>query len=189
MATHVKMTANQPPSEYFEELARNNQLNSPLLRLPGETRNRIYEYVFFDSEVVAKERWGPQDYSMPRHNKSVIYVLATCQQIRHEATKIFWDRCTINAKAICDIQRVNLYMGPANSALVTSLLVDSYAVTSLIHRSGALPLRVPWDLQQFPMLRKLRVVNIPHFPLKAQEDILRGISALGIAVEYKYLEE
>ncbi|KAG9186359.1 hypothetical protein G6011_02915 [Alternaria panax] len=37
------------------DTTRDNQINSPLLRLPGEIRNYIYEYVFSGSDAFVKD--------------------------------------------------------------------------------------------------------------------------------------
>jgi len=55
-----------------------NQLRSPLLRLPGEIRNRIYGYAFFGE------------------NHTEIALLKTCKQIEHEAKPIYYSHITFS---------------------------------------------------------------------------------------------
>ncbi|KAF2127148.1 hypothetical protein P153DRAFT_398514 [Dothidotthia symphoricarpi CBS 119687] len=66
-----------------EQITKDNQLNSPLLRLPAELRNKIYHFVFRDTTVRLRLRYeiGP----------SARCVLQVCGQTRQEALSIFYD--------------------------------------------------------------------------------------------------
>ena len=156
---------------------RNNQLNSPLLHLPGELRNRIYEYVYFDAKVVVEDHYF--SYSVPRRKKSPIHVLATCQQIRHEATTIFWNECTIDARV--SFLRLDLQsaMGSSNCARITSLVVHQDILSGQKEYNSTVPISNP--LAYLPLLRK--VVLEGYWFDEEAEAVLRCIRAEGVEVE------
>ncbi|KAI4714359.1 hypothetical protein J4E89_000038 [Alternaria sp. Ai002NY15] len=182
MAADTKDTASQSASRDVDEIARDNQINSPLLRLPGELRNRIYECVFFDAEVnVTHPDWNWNGRG-GRQVQSQIHVLATCQQIRHEATSIFWNECMIYPVGIYTFSGVASIMGESNCARITSLCVDMSLVFDGIAFYFTLP--VPYPLADFPLLRKLNVIGDFSKPKDDIEDaMLRCIRAKGVEVD------
>jgi hypothetical protein len=56
-----------------------NDRNSPLLRLPGELRNRIYEYVIDECGYVFRDRDFPILASGERKNR--VAILVVCRQV------------------------------------------------------------------------------------------------------------
>ena len=159
-----------------------NQLNSPLLRLPGEIRNRVYEYVFSGSETVVnhlyRNRWPHSKKSTPVH------VLATCRQIHHEASSIFWDACIINAYFVNGLVDVEVAMRTSKCARITSLVVNENVAWEMSHPSPTA--ETPYILQMLPMLRKLYVQRAYAFDtIEDIVEILSGIAAEGFEVEYR----
>ena len=84
------------------------QLQSPLLRLPGEIRTKIYRYALVRDEPIDlwPHKWTkPNEEEKPlvgglkvRHQESLVYVrkematglLGTCRQVYNEAATFFW---------------------------------------------------------------------------------------------------
>ena len=64
-----------------------NQLHSPLLRLPGEIRNKIYVYTF-SNMYIRIYRWSKYTY------ERFTALISTCSQLRYEARAIFFDHVT-----------------------------------------------------------------------------------------------
>lgn len=67
---------------------RNNQLNSPLLRLPAEIRNLVYIYTFTNSVIWAPPRRGYQSATNP------IGLIHCCRLLHHEANALFFPTAT-----------------------------------------------------------------------------------------------
>ncbi|KAI4665169.1 uncharacterized protein J4E88_010617 [Alternaria novae-zelandiae] len=176
MATDVKDFASLSAPSDANEITRSNQLNSPLLRLPGEIRNRIYEYTFFDCKMIVKDphRRG----LIYRRNNSPLHVLATCQQIRHEATTIFWNECTIDAASVFPRRELEPAVGSSNCARITSLVVDQGI---LYQEQYNFTVPISNTLANFPLLSKVRLVY--YLPDEEVEAALRCIRAMGIEVE------
>lgn len=79
-----------------------NQIKSPLLRLPAEICNQIYEYVLSDASIYAcsnyicrvatdstSSRWGVSSHAhFPRH---LLHLLEVCQQIHSEARLLLFN--------------------------------------------------------------------------------------------------
>jgi hypothetical protein len=66
---------------------RANQRDSPLLRLPLELREIIYDFTFIDSKVTVKQP-RPSEFAVtarPRYLCEGFRLLQTCAQIQEEA--------------------------------------------------------------------------------------------------------
>lgn len=82
-----------------------NRTTSPLLQLPAEIRNRIYDFIFEDFKVGVLCYWVPvlrlSDFRMTgeeaRHLLNVVY---TCRQIRDETLVIWYRAATFQFNAI-----------------------------------------------------------------------------------------
>jgi len=61
-------------------------MQSPLLRLPGEIRNRIYKFVFYGENTTRND------------------LLETCKQIMHEAGPIYYSHVTLSFFDFADIK-------------------------------------------------------------------------------------
>lgn len=80
---------------------------SPLLRLPGEIRNRIYEYVFSDHRIWPRKDWHGTiklkcvPATRGRYNNSFerfIALTKTCRQIREETRLLPFKYCDYQVK-------------------------------------------------------------------------------------------
>ncbi|KAI8934134.1 hypothetical protein NX059_008889 [Plenodomus lindquistii] len=84
----------QAPTSEINELTTQesktqaNQRLSPLLRLPGEMRNRIYELVY-DKAIVIVDT--PTINALQPH--AFTGFLLSCRQINHGATPLFYQHC------------------------------------------------------------------------------------------------
>jgi hypothetical protein len=115
---------------------QSNQRNSPLLRLRAKFRNRIYELAFAGETVYV--------YPGESTNANPIHLVQICKQIRHEASSLFYTRCTFEMsvkrylKRALDFDResrehamatrglaylddISQVVGLENSTLITSL--------------------------------------------------------------------
>ena len=196
MAADIKDTAGQSTPREVDEMyvfaisecyltkyisTRNNQLNSPLLRLPGEIRNRIYEYIFSGLETrVIDSYWGDPPCE---GTYRAVYILATCRQILHEASSIFWQECIVDARNCMSYDCLYGRGGPswADCARITSLLVTE---------DDAHELLIPCVLQNFPKLRKVYVeqYNVGADVDWYDEELQRDLSAKGLEVELREME-
>ncbi|RII13561.1 hypothetical protein CUC08_Gglean004331 [Alternaria sp. MG1] len=81
-----------PTPRDIEAISRDNQLNSPLLRLPAELRNRIYHFTFDTNEVVLGPPgyWDPPDFCSPRATSYPLGLAQACTQCNYEAIPYFW---------------------------------------------------------------------------------------------------
>jgi hypothetical protein len=82
-----------PPADVIESGLAINQQQSPLLRLPGEIRNRIYEYVLSDAEVACRPHQMHHGFAVYRLHRFRDNVIArqevnemkyACRQLYHE---------------------------------------------------------------------------------------------------------
>lgn len=73
--------------------------NSPLSRLPGELRNKLYELVLFEEDGVTVSPTGPKTWLIHKRRfgkpsgprpLSVVGLPATCKAIRSECLRIFY---------------------------------------------------------------------------------------------------
>ncbi|KAF1921839.1 hypothetical protein BDU57DRAFT_545234 [Ampelomyces quisqualis] len=70
-----------------ESITQQNQVNSPLLRLPSEIRNQIYEYVFHGVQVKVRKP-GIHPRRIQRYQPACSLLFA-CRQTRNEARPSF----------------------------------------------------------------------------------------------------
>jgi hypothetical protein len=110
-------TLTAPPS------TAENQVNSPLLRLPPELRNRIYSFVF--APRVARVIYLSTNLS---YTTWPLTTLGVCRQIRFEASPILFANITFDLRAFKYgvIELEILALGPFESITVndgTSMLV------------------------------------------------------------------
>ncbi|KAL1797121.1 hypothetical protein ACET3X_003727 [Alternaria dauci] len=106
-----------------------NQLNSPLLRLPGEIRNIIYDYLSTSSTItLAFTRTWP---SPPP--SCYVFVpppfLSTCTQIHYEARHLVYTRGTFDVSRLSTMSF--LFSSPANPRIcrqMTRLRISHFIV-------------------------------------------------------------
>ncbi|KAI4696813.1 uncharacterized protein J4E88_000992 [Alternaria novae-zelandiae] len=99
-----------------------NQVDSPLLRLPGEIRNKIYAYACSRTQAVFN--------NSPRARKSTA-IISTCSQMRHEAHAIFFAHATLDLGALL-FSEFPQTLPHADFQLVTSIHLRSQRITRLL---------------------------------------------------------
>ncbi|KAL1797150.1 hypothetical protein ACET3X_003756 [Alternaria dauci] len=86
-----------------EAITTTNRLSSPLLRLPAEMRNRVYELVFCGKSATRTA------------------LLKTCKQIEHEAKPVYYSNLTLSLADFEEMRRVIGRVEPEMLAKVTSI--------------------------------------------------------------------
>ncbi|KAI4658705.1 uncharacterized protein J4E79_006463 [Alternaria viburni] len=127
------MEADAYPAAFLGEeteanITLRNQLESPLLRLPAELRNKIYTHVGLSTtiEVIVIANHMPQakDWGSAKLKVGLPGLLSTCKQIRQEATSL------IGKSAILDLSKIDprSWLEPRCknkfSELITSVRID-----------------------------------------------------------------
>ncbi|KAF2127147.1 hypothetical protein P153DRAFT_368483 [Dothidotthia symphoricarpi CBS 119687] len=90
-------------SDDLDRITQASQLNSPLLRLPAELRNKIYEYIFYDTRVsFARQVFflPPRPY-YPSHT-----ILLACRQIWHESLPTFHRNIVLQFHCLRDLEDI-----------------------------------------------------------------------------------
>jgi hypothetical protein len=79
-----------------------NQRNSPLLKLPAEVRNCIYEYAFARGSIDFMKDSASSDDSSPhtRKHQGASALIHVCRQVRHEALPIFYTNTTFHFSSL-----------------------------------------------------------------------------------------
>ena len=92
-----------------------NGLRSPILRLPGEVRMKIYEYA-----MISNDRYiTPSKHKTPFfRRRKVQNVLAVCQQIRREAFHIYFECNTFRFQ---DGDVMNKFIKALNPAAIAAI--------------------------------------------------------------------
>ena len=117
-----------------------NAKNSPLLRLPGELRNRIYEHALADSfiEPMSYQRTvsrHPRESSNPPMSATVS-LIRTCRQTRSEAEPLFFAHTTFGFDSRYDFHRFLAHVGPGKRELITSISLMFYTIETLEQHDG-----------------------------------------------------
>jgi hypothetical protein len=95
-------------------------LESPLLRLPGELRNAIYEY------ALGGRQWDIDCWRKARvREKFALSVLQTCRQMHSEASTVPWSSNTFSFEHLDDIRRMAFGMAQKRRAAITSFRLVS----------------------------------------------------------------
>ncbi|EFQ89007.1 hypothetical protein PTT_14884 [Pyrenophora teres f. teres 0-1] len=117
----MKQKLRQLTSEESIAITESNQLTSPLLRLPAELRNKIYEYACIDTTVRAHQVMNLQIYrsNAPVSKRKPLAVISTCKQMRHEASEIFYSHTTFDLIG----PGLSAYIPPCVHRRITSILI------------------------------------------------------------------
>lgn len=91
-------------------------MKSPLLRLPGEIRNRIYGYAFFGEN----------------HTENAL--LKTCKQIEHESKPIYYSHLTLSFGDFTEIGYMIARTQPELLAKIQSIRTRGIPTTSMVWR-------------------------------------------------------
>ncbi|CAN9354215.1 unnamed protein product [Alternaria alternata] len=116
-------------------ISQRNHRRCPLLRLPAELRNKIYEYVFLSHPVrpLREHREWPH-WAYPR---SQLNLLETCRQIYFEA-KLFPFALNVfvgYAEHVIELLLTTFTASQTNTISTVRLYVDAFGV----YRDGKLP--------------------------------------------------
>ncbi|KAI4629102.1 uncharacterized protein J4E87_003363 [Alternaria ethzedia] len=115
-------------SKEAREITLQNQLDSPLLRLPPEIRNKIYAYACSRTQAVFN--------NSPRARKSTA-IISTCSQMHHEAHAIFFAHATLDLRALL-FSEFPQTLPHADFRLVTSIHLRSQRITRLLREDEQL---------------------------------------------------
>ncbi|KAF2833552.1 hypothetical protein CC86DRAFT_400176 [Ophiobolus disseminans] len=118
MYTHAQLSSASPK---LERVTQQNQIRSPLLRLPAELRNRIYEFTFLGTGVKIQSlvprsrnpRWMRQNLISNLESQSAwrtaLSLLGSCRQIHHEALSISYEACMFDVDSVTSSTQYVLY--------------------------------------------------------------------------------
>lgn len=146
-----------------------NQRNSPLLRLPGEIRNKIYEYTFSGTSVYARNL-RPRRKDLRPHPS---LVLLTCRQIRHEATARFYNFTTFVFEQCEDVCYLVGQVGRRRASIITTIdVTGSCACDLALPMCGLVP--EVWSVHYLPGLKQVRISS-DYRRLVSDEEVMANI--------------
>ena len=119
-------TRNLPTIADTLSRAIKNQLTSPFLKLPGEIRNKIYEYTFINIQIHI------HSLSSYSYNRSTALISA-CSQLRFEARTMFFARAIyhIFERAWDDMRLFRDIAKLAVCQLITSIRIPRWGANDL----------------------------------------------------------
>ncbi|KAF2833656.1 hypothetical protein CC86DRAFT_461962 [Ophiobolus disseminans] len=139
-----------------QTIMAHNQRNSPLLRLPAELRNSIYQYALSSSKVVVHLPLGDPLYRGSRLPVSLRF-LTTCRQIYHETRDIFWASATFEFRDHCHLHEfVEHIAAPKKTALITSIEINVATAYGFKNEVPAVKDSLP-SLQRVHVQRPLKI--------------------------------
>ena len=139
-----------------------NRLTSPLLRLPAEIRNTIYNYIG-TCTTIKVDVWTQATAS---HGKTLRLkfqlpaLLATCKQIRHEAKTLLCKLSTVHTDAITAFGWLHSDCDHAFCALVTCVRIPREFAVSVARGARARAFRsedLAYSTVSLPSLEKIIV--------------------------------
>lgn len=109
-----------------------NDVNSPLLRLPGELRNRIYEEVFymgtftFSARFVTYSKPGPNFFGRPTPEPHLFALLRVCKKIHSETADLNLVLAvnTFSFNLLYRLSAFFVHLTPEQLALISSIDVE-----------------------------------------------------------------
>ena len=115
--------------------------NSPLLRLPGELRNKIYGYALGDSfiEPLLRRRTASihARISSGRPMSHTVSLIRTCRQTRSEAESLFFSHTTFGFNfSRYDFHRFLAHVGREKRELITSIAMTFSTLEALEQHEG-----------------------------------------------------
>lgn len=141
-----------------------NRLTTPLLRLPAEIRNTIYNYIG-TCTTIKVDVWT-QQATASSHGKTLRLkfqlpaLLATCKQIRHEATTLLCKLSTVDTDATTAFGWLHSDCDHAFCALVTCVRVPRDFAVSVARGARARAFRsedFAYSTVSLPSLEKIIV--------------------------------
>jgi hypothetical protein len=103
-----------------------NQTNSPLLRLPSELRNRVYEYALGGDCEPFTIKASPIDFPMTLLDLPALSLLRSCRQIYHETANLPY---TLIKSKFSDSTSISKFVDqrtPAQLQAIRHLVLDTY---------------------------------------------------------------
>jgi len=137
-------------------------MRSPLLRLPGEIRNRIYEFVSYGENTTRDD------------------LLETCKQIRHEALPIYYSHISLlfydfgeiedgvkrtKPQLLARVKSIRTSAQPTKEMAWSVLSSSKFWTSSYIKYAGYLPGLKYWHVYGYLWL-------------ESQQDVVKGIRQL-----------
>ncbi|KAI4681740.1 uncharacterized protein J4E84_007335 [Alternaria hordeiaustralica] len=116
--------------EESDKIATANQLNSPLLRLPGEIRNHIYTYACRSTTV----KHGKRPEVSERSCLFTQTFLLTCKQFYCEAIALLYTHATFELSGFGG-WAANVSLNPKYRNLISSLYMDGGYLTTAIRKA------------------------------------------------------
>ena len=115
-----------------------NQLKSPLLRLPAEIRNKIYTYVALSTTIKVTGTFDRDQHSQPY----TLYLRApglarSCKQIHHEATTLLYSLATFDITKHSTTFLLERGFNRNICSLVTSIRVSGILAFSVMSKSDS----------------------------------------------------
>lgn len=142
----------------------NTQLNrkqTPLIRLPADVRNAIYQYAFYGEviKVVSLEEQVRRLPGVARSYRNAMALPSTCRQTRAETWAMFFDLCVFD---LCKCQNTFdtlLRLGEAQCKPVRSIRLNEKAIRDILDTFDELgpDKEIPVDKHHFETLRNIHL--------------------------------
>lgn len=149
-----EMAKEETPTAEGAGLEKYDNANSPLLKLPAELRNRIYEALFQEHAVDLsandllnriRKRFRPEKTDHP--------LLLVCKQVRAEARGLFFSLSTFKTPHAWQVGRIFRNLEPSLMQLITKIDLDNAYGARLSgqyrHASGFHGLAIKAQLELF----------------------------------------
>ncbi|KAF1921838.1 hypothetical protein BDU57DRAFT_563988 [Ampelomyces quisqualis] len=159
--TELMSSLNLCVNTEHERLTRLNHEDSPLLRLPAEIRNAIYELVFATSCVAILPAWA-----VAKTFVGATALLRTCRHMREDTQSLFFSATVFDlswyryhdADAMCELP------GAKHTKLIRSVRLDEQAMWTIVCRwqQQGRPNRGCTTNKPFPALRHVQVDRAPR---------------------------
>ncbi|KAI4685067.1 hypothetical protein J4E81_008879 [Alternaria sp. BMP 2799] len=127
-----------PYDSALSKITLRNQLNSPLLRLPAEIRNKIYTFVSLSTTIKVTE------VSESSLLKCILCLRApdlvrSCKQIQHEATTLLYSLATFDVTNHSVAFLLGRVFNRNICSLITSIKMSGYLAFSVMSKSDSAP--------------------------------------------------
>ncbi|KAH6879073.1 hypothetical protein BKA58DRAFT_453287 [Alternaria rosae] len=115
----------------YDRTTQLNQENSPLLRLPAELRNRIYNFALYRGTgcfdpppKVIKDTGRSGPWPTSNNDKSDLALLSTCRQVQSAASILYYALNTFRFKPSSSLDNFTSTLAPAKLNAVKSIDID-----------------------------------------------------------------
>jgi hypothetical protein len=160
----------------LRDSTQRNATSSPLLKLPGELRNHIYEYVF--AGQIYRPISPVCNNSVPDQGRMQHSLLRTCRQTNAEAKHLPLALGTISIGDFDDLQKILIYMSPHQRDTLSSVIFQEKEYQYLTYwKRGGLAHSNPWNWES---LRRA-LLGFEHG--KGPSGSLSGLKLVRVRVE------